>query len=176
MAPFSSHVGQGFSFCPISTDPLVGTPLHVWMVDRADWGPAAPSGKCTAGVPRVFWRCPAGLQGPSTHNSTCVYGETRTSKNWPISPVCMWKCGESAPCGQTRLWRPSRPECAKTPCRLAVPLIKDKKNCELSPKNQGQLLQISRWWPYFVAGILLDGSGLTRKAESNLGLRETPYF
>ena len=30
---------------------------------RADWEPEAASGKCLAGVPGVFWRCPAVLQG-----------------------------------------------------------------------------------------------------------------
>ena len=35
---------------------------------RADWGPAALSGRCTGGVLGVFWRCPAGLWGPSTIN------------------------------------------------------------------------------------------------------------
>ena len=39
---------------------------------RADWEPEATSGKSMAGVPGVFWRCPAVLQGPSTHNPTWV--------------------------------------------------------------------------------------------------------
>ena len=51
---------------------------------RADWEPAATSGKCMAGVPGVFWRSPAVLQGPSTHNPTLVLRKTHTLKNWPI--------------------------------------------------------------------------------------------
>ena len=51
---------------------------------RADWEPEAPSGKSMAGVPGVFWRCPAVLQGPSTHNPTLVAGKTLILKNWPI--------------------------------------------------------------------------------------------
>ena len=58
---------------------------------RADWEPAATSGKSMAGVPGVFWRCPAVLQGPSTHNPTLVAGKTLILKNWPIFPICMWK-------------------------------------------------------------------------------------
>ena len=81
---------------------------------RADWEPAAPSGKCVAGVPRVFWRCRAVLQGPSTHNPTLVAGKTLILKNWPIFPLCMWKMGGSAPFGQARLSRPNWPQCAKS--------------------------------------------------------------
>ena len=81
---------------------------------RADWEPAATSGKCMAGVPGVFWRCPAALQGPSTHNSTWVPRKTHTSKNWPIFPICMWKWGGSAPSGQARVSRPNWPQCAKS--------------------------------------------------------------
>ena len=81
---------------------------------RADLEPAATSGKCMAGVPGVFWRCPAVLQGPSTHNPAWVLWKTHTSKNWLIFPVCMWKWAESAPCGQARLWQPNGPEGAKS--------------------------------------------------------------
>ena len=81
---------------------------------RADWEPEAPSGKCMAGVPGVFWRCPAASQGPSTHNPAWVPGKTHTSKNWPIFPICMWKWGGSAPSGQARVSRPNWPQCAKS--------------------------------------------------------------
>ena len=81
---------------------------------RADWEPEAPSGKCMAGVPGVFWRCPAVLQGPSTHNPTWVAGKTLILKIWLISPLCMWKMGGSAPSGQARLSRPNWPQCAKS--------------------------------------------------------------
>ena len=37
-------------------------------------------------------------------------------------------------------------------------------------------LPFSRCWPYFEAGMLFDGFGRTRKAESNVGLMENPYF
>mgnify|MGYP007119764476 CR=1 FL=1 len=81
---------------------------------RADWEPATTSGKCMAGVPGVFWRCPAVLQGPSTHNPTLVAGKTLILKNWPIFPICMWKWGGSAPSGQARVSRPNWPQCAKS--------------------------------------------------------------
>ena len=80
---------------------------------RADWEPAAASGKCTAGVPGVLWRSPAVLWGPPTPNPMLVAGRTHTSENWPIFHLCMWRCGESAPCGQARLWRPNGPQYAK---------------------------------------------------------------
>ena len=70
---------------------------------RADWEPAAPSGKCMAGVPGVLWSSPAVSWGPPTLNPTLVARKTRTSKNWPIFPLCMCKRGESAPCGKARL-------------------------------------------------------------------------
>ena len=81
---------------------------------RADWEPEAPSGKSMAGVPGVFWRCPAVLQCPSTHNPTWVAGKTLILKNWPIFPICMWKWGGSAPSGQARVSRPNWPQCAKS--------------------------------------------------------------
>ena len=34
-------------------------------------------------VPGILW-------GPSTPNPTLVAGKTRTSKSWPIFPICMW--------------------------------------------------------------------------------------
>ena len=71
-----------------------------------------------AGVPGVFWRCPAVLQGPSTHNPTLVLRKTHTSKNWPIFPICMWKWGGSAPSGQARVSRPNWPQCAKSEADL----------------------------------------------------------
>ena len=81
---------------------------------RADWEPAATSGKSMAGVPGVFWRCLAVLQGPSTHNPAWVAGKTLILKNWPIFPICMWKWGGSAPSGQARVSRPNWPQCAKS--------------------------------------------------------------
>ena len=81
---------------------------------RTDWEPAAASGKCMAGVPGVFWRCPAVLQGPSTHNPTWVLRTTLILKNWPIFSICMWKWGGSAPSGQARVSRPNWPQCAKS--------------------------------------------------------------
>ena len=76
--------------------------LH--FTHRADWEPEATSGKCMAGVPGVFWRSPAVLWGPSTHNPALVAGKPLILKNWPIFPTCMWKWGGSAPSGQACLW------------------------------------------------------------------------
>jgi hypothetical protein len=59
------------------------------------------------------------------------------------------------------------------------------KNCGLSPQKKifdiflgppGRLLRFSRCWPYFVAGVLFDSLGRTRKAKSSVGSGENPYF
>ena len=84
------------------------------LLYRADWEPEAPSGKSMAGVPGVFWRCPAVLQGPSTHNPALVAGKTLILKKLLIFPICMWKWGGSAPSGQARVSRPNWPQCAKS--------------------------------------------------------------
>ena len=81
---------------------------------RADWEPAATSGKCMAGVPGVFWRSPVVLWGPTTHNPALVLRNPLILKNWPIFPMCMWKWGGSAPSGQARVSRPNWPQCAKS--------------------------------------------------------------
>merc|ERR1712185_268132 len=78
---------------------------------RADWEPAATSGRRALGV---FWRCPAVLWGPSTPNPTQVSWKTLILKNWPIFPICMWKWGGSAPSGQARVSGPNWPQCAKS--------------------------------------------------------------
>ena len=54
---------------------------------RADWEPAATSGRRVLGV---FWRCPAVLWGPSAPNPTQVSWKTLILKNWPIFPA---SCG-----------------------------------------------------------------------------------
>ena len=87
-----------------------------------------------AGVPGVFWRSPVVFWGPSTHNSTLVPGKTHTSKNWPIFPLCMWKWGESAACGQARLWRPNGPQCAKSPAVWQSPSSRTEKLRTFSKK------------------------------------------
>ena len=48
---------------------------YVVMAYRADWEPATTSGKCMAGVPGVFWRSPAVLWGPTTHNPALFKGK-----------------------------------------------------------------------------------------------------
>ena len=37
-------------------------------------------------------------------------------------------------------------------------------------------MRFQRCQPCFLAGILFDGPGRTRKAKSSMGLRENPYF
>ena len=101
---------------------------------RADWEPEATSGKCMAGVPGVFWRFPVVFWGLSTHNPALVPGKTHTSKNWPIFPLCTWKWGESAACGQARLWRPNGPQCAKTHAVWQSPLSRTEKLRTFSKK------------------------------------------
>ena len=48
---------------------------------RADWEPAASSGKSMAGVPGVFWRSPVVFWGLSAQNPALVSGKPHTSKN-----------------------------------------------------------------------------------------------
>jgi hypothetical protein len=107
--------GHGRPCFPSSNSgaPSSHLPLVIFWY-RADWEPEATSGKSMAGVPGVFWRCPAVLQGPSTHNPTLVAGKTLILKNWLIFPICMWKWGGSAPSGQARVSRPNWPQCAKS--------------------------------------------------------------
>ena len=100
--------------CSCEADGSAQTVKFCENLYRANWEPATTSGKCMAGVPGVFWRSPAVLQGPCTHNPTLVAGKTHTSKNWPIFPICMWKWGGSAPSGQARVSRPNWPQCAKS--------------------------------------------------------------
>ena len=104
------------------------------LMYRADWEPAATSGKSMAGVPGALWRLLAVLQGPSTHNPTWVAGKTLILKNWPISPMCMWKWGGSAPCGQARVSRPNGPQCAKPHAVWQSPLSRTQKLRTFSKK------------------------------------------
>jgi hypothetical protein len=85
-----------------------------FFIYRADWEPAATSGKCMAGVPGALWRLLAVLQGPSTHNPAWIAGKPLILKNWPIFPIYMWKWAESAPSGPARVARPNWPQCAKS--------------------------------------------------------------
>ena len=132
------------------------------------------------GVPGVFWRCPAVLWGPSTHNPALVLRKTHTSKNCPIFRICMWKWAESAPCGQARFWRPNGHQHAKSHAVWQSPLSRTEKLRTFSKKIDlfwgppGFFLRFSRCWPYFVAGILFDGFGRTKKASSSVGSTENP--
>ena len=81
------HMHERTNAC--NQTPQNGVNMAAGKLYRVDWEPAATSGKCMAGVPRVFWRSPAVLQGPSTHNPTWAAGKTHTSKNWPFPPLCM---------------------------------------------------------------------------------------
>ena len=83
MLNFSPHTLRMFDGRPC------GFPLFCLVSYRADWEPAATSGRRALGV---FWRCPAVLWGPSTPNPTQVSWETLILKNWPIflRHVDMW--------------------------------------------------------------------------------------
>ena len=70
---------------------------------------------------------------------------------------------------------------------LGSPSHQGLKNCGFSPKYFfftfdhfflvfGDFLPFSRCWPYFQAGMLFGGFGRTKKAKSNSGCRENPYF
>ena len=145
---------------------------------RADWEPAAASRRHTGGVLGVSWRYPTVYWGPSTPSPTWDAGKTRTSKNWPISPICRWKWGESAPCGQGHLWRPNGPQYAKSHVPFGSPPHQGLRNCDLSQKkifhsfrpffraHQGAFCGLRRW-PYFVAGRPFRGSSRTREAKCN---------
>ena len=138
-----------------------------------------------AGVPGVFWRCPAVLKGPSTHNPTLVLRKTLILKNWPIFPICMWKWGGSAPSGQARVSRPNWPQCAKSHAAWQS-LSSRAEKLRIFSKTFFYFLTIflvfcdflpfSRCWPYFEAGMLFGGFGSTRVTKFNVGCRENPYF
>ena len=97
--------------------------------------------------------------------------------------MCMWKWGGSAPCGQAHVLRPNGPECAKSHATSQSPSSRTEKLrtfsiflfFDLFQGPPGRFLRFQRCRPCFVAGILFDGSGRTRKAKSNSGLRENPY-
>ena len=91
---------------------------------RADWEPAAPSGRCVLGV---SWRCPAVLGGPSTPSPNQVSWKTLILKKSPIFPVSMWICGCFAPCGPSALLATKKASFGIKTCDLAIPLIKGPK-------------------------------------------------
>ena len=79
------------------------------------------------------------------------------------------------------------PNVQKPICRLAVPIIKDRKIADFLKKKcfhffdlfwgaTRVILRFARWWSYFLTGILFDGFGRTRKTKCNVGLMENPYF
>ena len=92
----------------------------------------------------------------------------------------MWKRVGSAPSGQGCLWQPNGPECAKSHAASQSPSSRTEKLRTFSKKYYflffdpfqgplGRFLRFQRCRPSFVAGILFDGSGCTRKAKSNSG-------
>ena len=109
---------------------LFGVPRRLY---RADWEPAAPSGKCMSG-PWGVLEVSSGIGGPSTPIPTLTAGKTHTSKNWPIFPECMWKWGGSTPCGQACLRRPNGTQCAKSHA-VWQPPNQGLKNCDISQQN-----------------------------------------
>ena len=98
----------------------------------------------------------------------------------------MWKWGGSAPSGQARVSRPNWSQCAKSHAAWQSLSSRAEKLRTFSKKIflffdhfflvLVIFLPFSRCWPYFEAGMLFDGFGRTRKAESNVGWMETPYF
>ena len=103
--------------------------------------------------------------------------------NFPSMHVEMgWICPIWPSMPLATKWAPT----CKKPCRLAVPLVQDWKIANFLKKNSlffrlfrptGVLfLRSLRCWPYFAAGVLINGFSRTRKAEFSLGLTETPYF
>ena len=73
---------------------------------RANWEPAASSGRRALGV---FWRCPAVLWGLSTPTPTQVSWKTLILKNWPIFPASCGYVVVLPHVAQVRFWRPKRP-------------------------------------------------------------------
>ena len=73
---------------------------------RADWEPAATSGRRALGV---FWRCPAVLWGPSTPNPTQISWKPLILKNWPIFPASCGYVVVLPHVAQVRFWRPKKP-------------------------------------------------------------------
>ena len=124
---------------PTSPDSSTTARCRVAGVYRADWEPAATSGKCMAGVVcystwssfhiswlryradwepaatsgrrvlGVFWRCPAALGGPSTPNPAHFSWKILDVKNWPIFPASCGYVVDLPHVAQVRFWRPKRP-------------------------------------------------------------------
>ena len=109
------------STCPTGSNASL---MHVY---RADWEPAAASGRRVLGV---SWGCPAALWGPSTPNSTRVSWKTLILKNWPIFPVSCGYVVDWPHVAQVRFWRPKRPHSEKRHAVWQSPSSWDK-NCGL---------------------------------------------
>ena len=125
----------------------------------------------------VFW-------GLFTHNPALIPGKTHTSKNWPIFSLCRWKWGESAACGQARLWQPNGPQCAKSHATWQS-LSSRLKNCGFLKKIFSHFLKLYflvffspflRCWPCVEAGILFGSFSSIRLTKSSVGCRKNPYF
>ena len=88
---------------------------------RADWEPAAASGRRALVVP---WGCPAVLWGLSTANRTCIYlMEPPYFEKLADFSLCMWICGGLTPCGPSAHLATKRAFFGIKTCRLAILLI-----------------------------------------------------
>ena len=91
---------------------------------RADWEPAATSGRRVLGV---FWRCPVVLWGPSTPNPTQTSWKTLILKRLADSYCVMWICGGFAPHGPSALLATKNASSGIKTCHLAIPRIMGQK-------------------------------------------------
>ena len=88
---------------------------------RADWEPAATSGRHALGV---FWRCPAVLWGTIYTRSNSGFMGTEKLANFSC---VIWICGGLAPCGPSALLATKKASFRIKTCRLAIPLIMEQK-------------------------------------------------
>ena len=76
---------------------------------------------CRQQLAEIVWLVSLGCSGGSQrscrvflHIIQLGWMENPYFEKWPIFPICMWKWGESAPCGKARLWQPNGPQYAKS--------------------------------------------------------------
>ena len=138
LSEVDAHDRHSLSRDAVPADRCTGTGRHPSAAShrreyRADWEPATTSGKCMAGVPGVFWRCPAVLQGPSTHNPAWFQGKPILLK---IGRFSLYACGNGVdlPHLAKRAFRDQIGPNVQKAMLLGSPSHQGLKNCGFSQK------------------------------------------
>ena len=132
-------------------------------------------GWCPWGVPEV----PSGIVGTSYTKSNL--GSTENPNFEKNGRFSLYACGNGVnlPHEAKHAFGDQMGPNMQRAMLLGSPPHQGLKNCGLCQKNifylstffglQGCFPRFSRCWRYFVAGVLFDGSGRTRKAQCSVG-------